>query len=138
MMGILSKMFLHNGRVPVIQIIVALVVGVLGSLAYIRYRKPAFILDFICSPAACPLPFVQGPANRTQVPRPPVQGSAKATEADALPETPVVKATFVAERAAPLSTSWQSKASPLHTIHEVVEEIEEIEDNEAECDEEAD
>ena len=56
MSGILSKLFTHNGKVPWIQLIVGIIVGVLASLSLIKIQKPNFImatLGLSAPPATC-------------------------------------------------------------------------------------
>ena len=59
MSGIISKLFTQNGKVPWIQLIVGIVVGIIASMGYIKYKKPAFILSKMGLPAGdavCALP----------------------------------------------------------------------------------
>jgi hypothetical protein len=73
MTGIIGKLFLHNGRVPWIQFIIAFVVGIVSSLAYIKYKKPQALLSALCPPAVCPAPRRAQPETPAKS-RPPAAG----------------------------------------------------------------
>lgn len=62
MSSLLGKLFSHNGKVPWLQLIVGIVLGVLGSLGWVKFKRPAFIVgdatpDVITGgdPLACPM-----------------------------------------------------------------------------------
>jgi hypothetical protein len=69
MSGIFGKLFLHNGRIPWLQFLVAFVVGVISSFAYVKWRKPQAILNALCPAQTCvPPPRGRAPAGGKAAP----------------------------------------------------------------------
>jgi len=56
MAGIISKLFVNNGRVPWLQMLLALIVGMVSSIAYVKYRQPPSLLKYMCPASSCPAP----------------------------------------------------------------------------------
>jgi hypothetical protein len=41
----LGKLFVHDGKIPFVQILVGIIVGILGTLVYVKFMKPQFIFQ---------------------------------------------------------------------------------------------
>ena len=57
-------MFTQNGRVPWLQLLVGVIVGIVASLGYVKYKKPAFIMSALGIPdkeLVCSVPVPKKP-----------------------------------------------------------------------------